>query len=330
MTRTARRRWSRELEWLVDGIAFGDSGPLLVHGYEEPSMGKWDGDVIPGKLAALDRTSGDVLWSSPCEVGYGRGFGAGLGSDDVVVMGPSPQGHRMVRMSLENGELIGAAPVPVFDEALVFEDFCFSLSPDRIHGILTSDMVEVWSYRKAGYRFHQISRQGDDLFIVAEDKKTKLQGVIVLNAETGRVRRQIIDTKQKLIYGSAAVEGAVVALVSDLLEVVPPTQWPEDDSLDGMHLVALPLGASVGDPVLWNESVPVDPGDDYPDVHIWADSGKVYVLREAMIDVRDALTGRQLGELTVPGLDERVACSVRQGAGLLAEEERVSIFEIPV
>ena len=74
MTRTARRRWTRELEnTLVDGIALGANGPVLLHGYEDPVGGKWIDSVIPGKLAALDRTSGSVLWSSPCEVGYGRG-----------------------------------------------------------------------------------------------------------------------------------------------------------------------------------------------------------------------------------------------------------------
>ena len=35
------------------------------------------------------------------------------------------------------------------------------------------------------------------------------------------------------------------------------------------------------------------------------------------------------GELTVPGLDEYVAWKVSNGAGLLAEETRVSIFEVP-
>ena len=46
-------------------------------------------------------------------------------------------------------------------------------------------------------------------------------------------------------------------------------------------------------------------------------------------EVRDALTGRPLGEWAVPGLDERVGWQVSQGALLLAEEERVSIFELP-
>jgi hypothetical protein len=48
-----------------------------------------------------------------------------------------------------------------------------------------------------------------------------------------------------------------------------------------------------------------------------------------LIDVRDALTGRALGEWTVPGLDESVAWEVCQGAALVAEEERASLYELP-
>ena len=99
MTRTARRRWSREFPGEIDGIALGESGPVFLHGYDAPAGGKWIDSVIPGKLAAHDRGSGEVLWVSPCEVGYGRGFGCGLGEeDDVVILGPSNQSHRIARM----------------------------------------------------------------------------------------------------------------------------------------------------------------------------------------------------------------------------------------
>ena len=49
----------------------------------------------------------------------------------------------------------------------------------------------------------------------------------------------------------------------------------------------------------------------------------------ALLEVRDGLSGRSLGEMTLPGLDERIAWGVSQGAGLLAEETRVSVFELP-
>ena len=47
----------------------------------------------------------------------------------------------------------------------------------------------------------------------------------------------------------------------------------------------------------------------------------------ALLEVRDGLTGRSLGDWVVPGLDERVAWRVSQGAGLLAEERRVVLIE---
>ena len=62
---------------------------------------------------------------------------------------------------------------------------------------------------------------------------------------------------------------------------------------------------------------------------VTADSDKLYLVRGALLEVRDGLSGRTLGEWVVPGLDERVAWRVSQGAGLLAEERRVSVFELP-
>ena len=69
--------------------------------------------------------------------------------------------------------------------------------------------------------------------------------------------------------------------------------------------------------------------DDLPDVSITGDSGKLYVERRALLAAVDAVTGRPLGDWTVPGLDEKVAWPVVDGAGLLAEETRVSVFELP-
>ena len=81
--------------------------------------------------------------------------------------------------------------------------------------------------------------------------------------------------------------------------------------------------------VLWREPVPEEGLGGMPDVSISVDGGRVYVARDALLDVRDALTGRLLGGVTIPGLDEFIAWRVSSGAGLLAEETRVSVFEIP-
>jgi len=64
-------------------------------------------------------------------------------------------------------------------------------------------------------------------------------------------------------------------------------------------------------------------------VMITTDSDKLYIVRGALIEVRDLLTGRPLGDWAVPGLDQRVSFEVCDGAGLLAEETRVSVFELP-
>ena len=123
MTSTARRRWSRELQSEIDGIALSSDGPILVHGYDPPAGGMWIDEVIPGKLGAIDRSSGETLWSSPCEVGYGRGFAAGFGEgNDVIVLGPTAQGHRIVRMETDTGRLLGAESIEPFDEAFVYGD----------------------------------------------------------------------------------------------------------------------------------------------------------------------------------------------------------------
>ena len=151
MTRTARRRWSREFQGEIDGIALGDTGPVILHGYDPPAGGKWIDSVIPGKLGAYERATGDVLWLSPCEVGYGRGFGCGLGEEeDVVILGPSNQSHRIARMSLATGELIGASEIGAFDQALAFGDVCLTVTPQRVTGILTSPMLDATTGPPAG------------------------------------------------------------------------------------------------------------------------------------------------------------------------------------
>ena len=124
-TSTARRRFSRELPSLVSGIAFADRGPILIHGFEPPAGGKWAEDFLPGALTALDRTSGEVRWRALCEVGYGRGFGAGIvGDRHVLVLGPGVGGHRAARMSLSTGELEGVSNIPAFDDAVIGADLC--------------------------------------------------------------------------------------------------------------------------------------------------------------------------------------------------------------
>jgi len=324
MTRTARRRWSREFQGEIDGIALGDTGPVILHGYDPPAGGKWIDNVIPGKLGAYDRASGDSLWLSPCEVGYGRGFGCGLGEeDDVVILGPSNQSHRIARMSLSSGELIGASEVGAFDQALVFGDVCLTVTPQRVSGILTSPMLEVWSYARDGERYHLVGRVGPHAYVVFTDTARKRQGVLRLEIESGEYVDTFLDPELPVIHDLVCAEDLAIVLSGNRVPARPGHGGgPEELRLEAFRTRESSAFS------LWRE-VLAEESDELPDVNVSLDSGKLYLARGAMLEVRDGLSGRMLGELTLPGLDERVAWKVSQGAGLLAEETRASVFELP-
>lgn len=339
MTHTARRRWTRELSSEVDGIAVGDSGPVLLHGYDPPAGGRWIDSAIPGKLASLDRGTGEVLWVSPCEVGYGRGFGAGFGAaGEAVVLGPSSNGHRIVRMSVETGELVEMAELEAFDEAMVSKDVCVCANARRVFAVDTQTLEQRWSYAKKGERYHHVGRAGDRVFVVFTRDQAKKQGVLCLGAKTGKPAGILVEPSQTVIHDIAVDERAVILLTSDLEAALPREILLErllessDDEApvaDRLALLALEPAGKSGDAPLWFEAVDVPAGEDFPEIAISADSGKLYVVHGALLEVRDALTGRTLGDWAIPGLDERVAWLVSQGAGLLAEETRVSVFELP-
>lgn len=339
MTSTARRRWSRELESVVDGIAFGPEGPVLVHCYDPPPGGKWLDDVIPGKLGALDRNSGEVLWIAPCEVGYGRGFGGGFGAlGQAVVVGPSTPGPRMVRMSLENGELLEATDIPSFDEAHVARDTCHCSSAGRVFAIDSLSLEETWEYSRPGERYHHVARSGDLVLVAFTQLSTGYQGVLALDAETGEFEGVLLAPALQVVHDVAATPEALVALTCDLERVLPRERLGElraeiarheGGPRDTLSLIGVRVDGQPGDDPLWYKVLDTRKVDDPPDVSISADSGKLYVEHGAYLDALDALTGRKLGDWTVPGLDDQVAWLVVNGAGLLAEETRVSMFELP-
>lgn len=340
MTRTARRRFSRELTSVVDGIAFGPVGPVLAHVYDPPAGGKWADDVIPGKLAALDRHTGETLWLSPCEIGYGRGFGAGYGREgDVVVLGPSMNGHRIVRMALGTGELISMGEIEAFDSAHVAGDLCTCVTPRRVIAYSTSDMEEAWEYSRAGERYHHAARAGDDLYVVYTHAQTGKQGILRLDAQSGDFQEEVVAARQSVIHAITVDAGGLVVLTRDLERLMPAESLPQflvelsrqpgRGSTDTLSLIALPAHASRGDAPMWWTILSTQAADDLPEVAIQADAGKLYLVKGAWIEARDILTGRALGDWTVPGLDEYVAWQVCQGAGLVAEETRVSVYELP-
>ena len=324
MTRTARRRWSREFKGEIDGIALGERGPVFLHGYDPPAGGKWIDNVIPGKLGAYDRSTGEVLWVSPCEVGYGRGFGSGLGEeDDVVVLGPGIKGHRIARMTLSSGELIGVGEIRAFDQALVAGDMSVTVTPGRVVGIMTTPMLEVWSFARDGERYHIAGRVEDTIYVAYSDLNRKRQGVLKLDVESGEFKGTYLDPEYPLIHDMQCGDGLVVVLSGNR----PVARFSRPVGMDQLKLAAFHTGAEQAHP-LWSEVVGEE-ASELPDVSISLDSGKIYIARGAHLEVLDGLSGRVLGEMTLPGLDERVAWQVSQGAGLLAEETRASVFELP-
>ena len=150
--------------FLLLASATAHAAPALVS-QSDPHPGihreVWVDSAIPGKLSALDRASGDVLWTSPCEVGYGRGFGAGFGRDgEALLVGPSAGGHRIVRVSLATGELLDVDDVPTFDQALVEADLCLLCAPRTICAVDARSLKMRWRYAREGERYHLVARSG--------------------------------------------------------------------------------------------------------------------------------------------------------------------------
>jgi len=340
MTTTAKRRWSRELGSEVDGIAFASTGPVLLHGYDPPAGGKWIDDVIPGKLGAFDRGSGERLWIAPCEVGYGRGFGAGLGQKgQVIVLGPSQGGHRMVRMAMADGELLDSNDIEPFDDAVVHPEVVVCANARSVWGLDTLDLQESWRYGREGERYHGLALCGAHAYVVVSSTESGKFGVVRLNARSGDFEGYLLQPAMPLIRGIAAA-GAAVAIVTCELEflldddnrmdfMLQLASHPDEGPRDTLSIAALRADASAGEGPLWYRILETRPVDDLPDVSVTADSAKFYLERQAHLEAVDGLSGRTLGSWTVPGLDEKVAFQVVDGAGLLAEETRVSVFELP-
>ena len=221
MPSTAKRRWSREIDSEIDGVAFGPKGPILLHGYDPPAGGKWVDSVIPGKLGAFDRASGDQLWRVPCEVGYGRGFGAGLGREgQVLVLGPSQAGHRIVRQSVRDGELLDIRDIPPFDAAVVTSEQVVGVSASRVFCLGTDDLTQTWSFSQEGQRYHAVALSGDRAFVTYSTKQG--HGILVLDVETGASEGTLLSPAEPLIQGLVVTEDVVVVLTSELDRILPP------------------------------------------------------------------------------------------------------------
>jgi hypothetical protein len=149
----------------------------------------------------------------------------------------------------------------------------------------------------------------------------------------------LLSPVQDVIHELAVGAGGLVVSSADILGLLAPDDMQaylsalavhdESATADTLSLVALRHDHQSGDGPLWHEVLSCAPVDELPDLRVHSNNDKLYLMRGAWLEVRDILTGRALGDWTVPGLDESVAWTVCDGAGFLAEETRVSIFELP-
>lgn len=348
-SRIARRRWTRELELEVDGVHLGASGAVIVHGYEDPAGGKWHDSVIPAKVGAFDRQSGERLWLAPCEIGYGRGFGAGYaGENQVLVLGPSANGHRAARISTDSGELLALEDVGGFDEAHVDAECCVCVAPQEIFALRARDLGQLWRLAAGGRRFHRSARGQKHLFVAHSEKGSRLQGVGAVDLESGKRFLSLVPANQPSVLGLAAGGGYFAVLGQDLEQLLPEDRrrdlqlerlMAEEERGDyeaaeghsgerGLGGLAVFEMAGSAARLAWHRDLS-GRGEDTEAASLAMDSGKVYVASGASLLVLDALSGRELGRVVVPGLDEHVSWTVRDGAFLLAEENRLTVFEVP-
>lgn len=322
---------------IVDGIGISSEGPILVHGYDAPPGGKWSDDVIPGKLGAMDRATGEMCWMVPCEVGYGRGFAVGFGArGQVLVLGPSAHGHRVVRMSVDSGEILDVSTIPVFDQASFSEQHVYCCSAGGISALDTNSLTESWAYSREGERYHQCMPM-DGRVLVVYSTPSGGQGLLAVDAKTGNFIEIMVPPLLPVIHGLVATGGIAILLTESLDKVLEGDAasdlmrsvalHPSGGIRDTLSLMALSASeSSMGDPK-WIQVLETKDHDELPEASLSADSGKLYLERGNQLNALDALSGRPLGAWTVPGLDERVDWSVADGAGLLAEEGRLSVFE---
>jgi hypothetical protein len=155
----------------------------------------------------------------------------------------------------------------------------------------------------------------------------------------------VVDVSQPSIEGLVFDDGIACMLAGDLEAALQEDQRRDfqlqrllaDDSSDGGStdgLLEALVGLDTTDPkqpqVRWHKVLEATrDGEELGEPSIAMDSGKLYVARGALLTVLDALSGRELGELVVPALDEYVAWQVKDGAFLLAEETRATVYEIP-
>jgi hypothetical protein len=206
-----------------------------------------------------------------------------------------------------------------------------------VFAVDSSSLTEAWEYSREGERYHQAVMLGDRV-LVSFSARNGGQGVLALDAATGAFAEILLPALLPVVHGLVATGGVAVLLTESLDKVLEGAAasdlmrsvalHPGGGLRDTLSLLAIaPQGSSTAEP-RWLQVLETKDHDELPEASVSGDSGKLYLERGNQLDALDALSGRPLGAWTVPGLDERVDWRVAAGAGLLAEEERVSVFEL--
>ena len=164
---------------------------------------------------------------------------------------------------------------------------------------------------------------------------------MALDAVSGEMVEIVIPPTLHAVHGLAVDGESMTLLTADvaghlsselaarfLVELSGHENASGDIVVDSLTLLGFSLAGGSGS-AAWYEILSTGSDRNLPEVSITADCGKLYVVNGALVEVRDLLTGRALDDWTIPGLDEQVGWQVSHGAGLLAEEHRISVFELP-
>ena len=141
----------------------------------------------------------------------------GFGRDgEAVLVGPSAAGHRIVRMSLATGELLGVADMATFDEAVVESDLCLLLSARSVSAVDVRTLQPRWRYAREGERYHLVARNGAHAFVTFTQEAKRRQGVLRLAASNGTFEAVVLEPGQRAIHDLAVDGESLALLVSDL------------------------------------------------------------------------------------------------------------------
>jgi len=240
--------------------------------------------------------------------------------------------------------------LPEFDEALVDGKHVLIVALTSLTRLDSASLEAKWALQAKDDRFHSSATDGKTLFIAVSTKRNRSQGLRAYTVARGGKAGDILAQGQSTILGLGAEDGMVTVLVEDLASALPEdlsrdyqlAKLMAEDSDDfgggslggeggsaGVVAFAWDAGEKRSEAKWFLDLSASGLEDDPGEASIRVDSGKLYVARGAMISVYDLLSGRPLGEAAVPGLDDFVAWDVADGALLVAEETRLSVYELP-